>query len=194
MLVCARSVLVVEPDRWWATPAIMTGIEAWIMLLLLWWVLRVGGVHHVVRRHGIVEASVHASRGLGKVGRLLLLRVVCAVLGVNHAGVGRRELRQTTVHEGLLGRNGEATVAILVKEDTVILCTGLLLGLVPGMRMLPPRILLLLLLLREVVITERLLTHESKLHLPLHVLSLLSWHELLSMLIWVGELTATLLV
>ena len=49
-------------------------------------------------------------------------------------------------------------------------------------------------LLRVIVVAHGLLAHKAEVHLLLDHLSLISWHELLRVLVWIGELAASLVV
>ena len=49
-------------------------------------------------------------------------------------------------------------------------------------------------LLWIIIIAHWLLAHKAEVHLLLDHLSLISWHELLSVLIWICELAAALVV
>ena len=49
-------------------------------------------------------------------------------------------------------------------------------------------------LLWIIIIAHWLLAHKAEVHLLLDHLSLISWHELLSVLVWIGELAASLVV
>ena len=49
-------------------------------------------------------------------------------------------------------------------------------------------------LLRVIVVAHGLLAHKAEVHLLLDHLSLISWHELLGVLVWIRELTAALVV
>ena len=92
---------VIEPDRWWVAPTVVTGVEGGVLLSL----------HHVLGR-SVVETRVHATGRLWEVRRLLLvlLWVVRAVLWllwhhVHHARILLLHLlRHSTVDEWLLGR------------------------------------------------------------------------------------------
>ena len=136
----------------------------------------------------IVEACVHAALlRLWEVGchvvLLLVLRVVVRVV------LGRL-LRHPSLHHHarvivlllllmvLCGDGGETAIALLIEKYTVVLSVRLRLRWV----------------LLQVLVIHRLLAQESKVHLPFNILCLLPRHELLGVLVRVGQLAASLLV
>ena len=86
-------------------------------------------IHHV-DWHGVVEASVHASRGLGEVGWLLLwiVSVVLRLLlhHVHHTRVLMLHLLgHTTVDKWLLRGIRVACATVLIEKDTIVLSVRL---------------------------------------------------------------------